>query len=94
MVFELSQILGWIATSLFSVAMFPQICKTLKRKSTEGVSIWLFIIFFIANVIALIYALLITQIPLIIKYILGIVESTFYIIVFIIYAKKYHKQKI
>lgn len=89
MVIELSQFLGWIATTLFSVAMFPQIIKTLRRKSTDGVSIWLFIIFFIANIIALIYALLIIQTPLIIKYILGIVESTFYIIVFAVYYKKY-----
>jgi len=85
---QLTQLLGWTATILFSVALVPQIVKTLKRKSTEGVSIWLFIIFFIANIIALIYALLIIQPPLVIKYILGILESVFYIVVFAIYYKR------
>jgi len=85
---QITQILGWTATTLFSVALVPQIIKTLRRKSTEGVSIWLFIIFFVANIIALIYALLIIQPPLIIKYILGILESVFYIIVFAIYYKR------
>jgi len=88
MAIEISQVLGWIATTLFSVAMIPQIVKTLKRKNTSGVSIWLFIIFFIANIIALVYALLIIQTPLIIKYILGLVESSFYLVVFAIYYKK------
>ncbi len=85
---QLAQILGWVATTLFSIALIPQIVKTLKRKSTEGVSVWLFIIFLVANIIALFYALLISQLPLIIKYILGILESVFYIIVFVIYYKR------
>ena len=84
----LSQILGWVATILFSVMLIPQIVKTLKKKSTEGVSLWLFIIFLVANIIALVYALLISQAPLIIKYVLGILESVFYIIVFAIYYKR------
>lgn len=42
-----TQLLGWTATILFSIAMVPQIIKTLKKKSTDGVSIWLFIIFFL-----------------------------------------------
>ena len=84
----LVQLFGWTATILFSIALVPQIVKTLKRKSTEGVSVWLFIIFFVANIIALIYALLIIQPPLIIKYILGILESVFYIVVFSIYYKR------
>ena len=85
---QIGQVLGWTATILFSVAMVPQIFKTLRRKSTEGVSIWLFIIFFIANIIALVYALLIVQTPLIIKYVLGILESAFYIAVFAIYYRR------
>ena len=85
---QIAQILGWIATILFSVMLIPQIIKTLKKKNTEGVSIWLFIIFLVANIIALVYAFLISQPPLIIKYILGILESVFYVIVFAIYYRK------
>ncbi|HLC61295.1 MAG TPA: PQ-loop repeat-containing protein [Candidatus Nanoarchaeia archaeon] len=64
---ELSQILGWTATLLFSIMIIPQMVKTIKLKDTSGVSLMLFIIFLVANAIALAYALLINQMPLIIK---------------------------
>jgi len=57
--------LGWIATFLFSVMLIPQIIKTIKSKDTKGVSLLLFIIYLIANVIALIYAVMIAQPPLV-----------------------------
>ena len=65
---EVAQILGWIATFLFSIMIIPQMIKTVKSKDTNGVSLLLFIIFLVANIIALTYAILISQSPLIIKY--------------------------
>jgi MtN3 and saliva related transmembrane protein len=88
MVLELTQILGLVATILFSVMLIPQIIKTIKQKNTKGISLWLFLIFFLANIIALIYAFMINQLPLIIKYVLGITESIFYITIFLIYHHK------
>lgn len=79
---ELAQILGWIATFLFSIMVIPQIIKTVKSKDTSGVSLLLFIIFLIANIIALIYAILIYQLPLIIKYIVAIITTITYILIF------------
>ncbi|MEK7125838.1 MAG: PQ-loop repeat-containing protein [Patescibacteria group bacterium] len=38
MKFDLAQILGWIATFLFSVMLIPQMVKTIKVKDTSGVS--------------------------------------------------------
>lgn len=76
---ELAQILGWIATFLFSVMVIPQMIKTMRTKDTSGVSLLLFVIYLVANVIALWYAFLIYQPPLIIKYVIAIVTTVVYI---------------
>lgn len=86
--FDLSQILGWIATFLFSVMLIPQIIKTIRSKDTSGVSLFLFIIYLVANIIALLYAVLIDQQPLILKYIIAIITSIIYLCVFGFYYKK------
>ena len=88
MALELSQLLGWIATILFSIMIIPQIVKTIRLKDTRGVSLILFVIFLIANIIALIYAFLIDQNPLKIKYALGIYTAIFYILVFVYYRRR------
>lgn len=86
---ELSQIFGWAATILFSIMLLPQIIKTINLKDTKGVSISLFVIYLIANIIALTYAFLINQSPLKIKYALAILTSMFYIAIFVYYKTKY-----
>ncbi len=85
---EFTQLFGWIATVLFSIMLIPQIIKTLKLKDTRGVSLLLFVTYFIANVIALIYAYMIDQPPLIFKYLIGIITAEIYLIIFIKYYKK------
>ena len=70
---------------IFSIMIIPQMMKTIKSKDTSGVSLLLFIIFLIANVIALIYAIMISQPPLIIKYIIAIVTTVGYIAIFSFY---------
>ncbi|MEK6949880.1 MAG: SemiSWEET family transporter [Nanoarchaeota archaeon] len=82
---DVAQILGWIATFLFSIMVIPQMIKTIRSKDTSGVSLLLFIIFLIANLIALIYAIMISQPPLIIKYIIAIVTTIAYIAIFLVY---------
>jgi len=91
MILEISQILGWTATILFSFMLLPQIIKTLKSKDTKGVSITLFAIYLLANCVALIYATLIDQNPLKIKYSLGIITTVFYICIFTYYKRLYMK---
>ena len=66
---ELSAILGWTATALFTFCYVPQIIKTSKTQTVDGLSFWLLFISFIANIVALWYATLISQPPLQIKYI-------------------------
>lgn len=78
----IEQVLGWIATFLFSVALIPQFIKTIKTKSVAGVSGWEFIITLIANVVALSYALMITQGPLIVKYLVALSLVSLYLILY------------
>jgi MtN3 and saliva related transmembrane protein len=85
---ELSQILGWIATFMFSIMIVPQMVKTIKSKDTHGVSLLLFVIFLIANVIALTYSIMIEQSPLIIKYCIAIITTITYILIFLYYYNK------
>ncbi len=87
---DTTQILGWTATFLFSVMIIPQMIKTIKTKDTRGVSLLLFIIFLIANTIALVYAFRISQTPLIIKYIIALITTSIYIILYTVYA---HRKK-
>ena len=87
---ELAGILGWVATFLFTVCYIPQIIKTYKTKTVDGVSFRLFGISFIANIIALWYATLITQPPLQIKYILALI---FLAICIAMYLKVFLKQR-
>jgi len=69
----MTQLLGWIATFLFTICYVPQIIKTTRMKTLDGVSIVMFLVQLIANVVALWYAILISQPPLIFKYALGII---------------------
>ena len=87
MAFDLAQTLGWVATILFSIMIIPQMIKTFRTKNTEGVSLLLFVIYLIANIIALIYAFMITQPPLIFKYEIAIMTTVFYIAIFYVYSR-------
>lgn len=88
---EFAALLGWIATFLFTVCFIPQIIKTLKTKTVEGLSFWLLFIQFVANIIALWYATLITQPPLQIKYALALVFLGICIAVYIRVAREERK---
>lgn len=70
---ELAATLGWIATILFTVCYIPQIVKTSRTKTVEGLSFLLLFLQFIGNIVALWYAFLIDQAPLIVKYFLALV---------------------
>ncbi len=85
---DTAQILGWIATFLFSIMIIPQMVKTIKRKDTSGVSLMLFVIFLIANGVALTYAIMINQSPLIIKYVISIITTIIYIGLYFYYYSK------
>lgn len=70
---ELANILGWTATTLFTICYIPQMAKTYREKTIDGLSFSLLSISFVANIVALCYATLIDQRPLQIKYTLAMV---------------------
>ncbi|MBI4372135.1 MAG: PQ-loop repeat-containing protein [Candidatus Omnitrophica bacterium] len=70
---DMDQVLGWIATTLFTICYIPQMLKTYRTKTVDGLSFRLLFISFIANIVALCYATLIKQQPLQIKYTLAMV---------------------
>ncbi len=88
---DLSQTLGWIATFLFSIMIIPQMMKTIRTKDTSGVSLFLFIIYFVANIVALVYAILIKQTPLMIKYIISLITTTIYLGLYWVYYNRKKK---
>ena len=88
---EFTQLLGWTATFLFSIMIIPQMVRTVRSKDTSGVSLLMFIIFLIANIIALTYAFLIDQFPLIIKYIIALVTTMIYLTLYGIYYRRKKK---
>ncbi|MBI4354542.1 MAG: PQ-loop repeat-containing protein [Candidatus Omnitrophica bacterium] len=69
----MDQVLGWTATTLFTICYIPQMMKTYRTKTVDGLSFRLLLISFIANIVALCYATLIKQPPLQIKYTLALV---------------------
>ena len=79
---ELSQILGWTATTIFSLMFLPQIIKTLKTQSIKDVSLPMFIMGFVGNIVALTYATMIKQPPLQIKYVIALCAIGIYIFVY------------
>ena len=90
---DLTTTLGWIATTLFTACYIPQIIKTHRTQSVEGLSFWLLGISWFANVDALGYATLIHQRPLQVKYTLALVFLSATIAIYIRTHRK-NKQKI
>ena len=88
---DLAPILGWTATFLFSIMIIPQMIKTVRMKDTSGVSLFLFIIYFVGNIIALVYAFLINQPPLIIKYIIALITTIIYLGLYWVYYNRKRK---
>lgn len=80
---NLPDILGWTATVIFSVVIVPQIIKTVKTRCVDGVSLLLYVMYLVGNIIALWYAILISQNPLIIKYVIGLITAVFYITLYL-----------
>ncbi len=86
---QFSDLLGWTATTLFTICYIPQIIKTWRTKTVDGLSFRLLFISFLANIIALWYATLIKQPPLQIKYILAM---AFLSVCIYLYLKVYFRR--
>jgi uncharacterized protein with PQ loop repeat len=87
---DTASVLGWVATVMFTVCYVPQIIKTYRSETIEGLSFLLLFISFIANIVALAYATMIAQPPLQVKYFLAI---TLLAATLVLYVKTWYSQK-
>jgi MtN3 and saliva related transmembrane protein len=61
-----SEIMGYIAATLTTSAFIPQAIKVIQTKETEGISLWMYIIFTTGVLFWLIYGLIQNIYPIII----------------------------
>jgi len=86
----LIEITGWLNMLLFSIVTMPQIIKTFRTKVVDGVSLWSYYLLIFANIDAWIYAFLINQTPLLVKYTIGFFTALLYLFVYYKYGN--HKK--
>lgn len=65
MIKTISEIIGFVAASLTTVAYLPQVIKTIRLKKTNEISLLMYVLFCMGLLSWLIYGVLITNMPLI-----------------------------
>lgn len=78
-------IVGYVGAACLALCAAPQAIKSFKDKRTVGISIWFLLLWYVGEILTLIYIVSTTmQIPLVINYIFNIVCIT----IIIFYWKK------
>ena len=62
----IKDIIGYIAAILTTSAFIPQAIKVIQTKNTEGISLWMYIIFTLGVAFWLIYGLIKNELPIIV----------------------------
>lgn len=78
-------ILGMLAATLTTVSFLPQVYKTWKTKATEGLSLTMYLIFFVGIVLWLIYGIHLKSLPMILANIVTAILSLYLVIMKIKY---------
>lgn len=74
------EVLGLLAAILTTASFLPQVYKTWKTKSTEGLSLVMYSVFFIGIVLWLIYGIHLKSTPMILANSITAVSSLFLVI--------------
>jgi MtN3 and saliva related transmembrane protein len=77
---DLYEIIGMIAAVLTTASFLPQVYKTWKTKDTKGLSLTMYIAFFIGIVLWLIYGIHIDSLPMILANGITAVSALFLVI--------------
>jgi MtN3 and saliva related transmembrane protein len=72
--------LGLLAATLTTASFLPQVHKTWKTKSTEGLSLVMYSVFFVGIVLWLIYGIHLKSLPMILANSITAVSSLFLVI--------------
>ncbi|MEL6922731.1 MAG: SemiSWEET transporter [Bacteroidota bacterium] len=73
---DFTTILGLVAACLTTGALIPQSVKVIRTKSTEDLSLWMFLLMFTGLWLWLIYGLLLWQLPIIFANTFAIIFSS------------------
>ena len=73
---ELTEIIGFIAAVLTTVAFFPQVIKIWKTKSTKDISLIMFSTLVVGVALWLAYGLMINSMPIIVANIIGLISTS------------------
>lgn len=79
------EILGLLAASLTTASFLPQVYKTWKTKDTQGLSLTMYLVFFLGIVLWLIYGIHLNSLPMILANAVTAVLSLFLVIMKIKY---------
>ena len=74
------EIIGLIAAFITTASFLPQVYKTWKTKQTEGLSLTMYVTFFIGIVLWLIYGIHLNSLPMILANSITAVSSLFLVI--------------
>ena len=80
------EVLGMLAATLTTISFFPQVYKTWKTKSTEGLSLTMYLVFFVGVILWLIYGIHLNSLPMILA---NIVTGT--LTMYLVVMKMKHK---
>ena len=78
-------ILGMIAATLTTVSFLPQVYKTWSTKATEGLSLTMYLMFFIGVILWLIYGIHLNSLPMIFANIITAILAMYLVIMKIKY---------
>ena len=89
-----TQIIGFSAAGITSIAFVPQLIKTWKTKSTEDVSILMLSMFILGIFLWIIYGLRIKELPIVIANSVTLILNLGILFIKITYNNKYNTVKI
>ncbi len=84
---DIFEIIGLIAAFITTASFLPQVYKTYKTKDTSGLSLTMYIAFFVGVVLWLIYGIHIKSLPMILANAITSL-STLYLVILILKHKK------
>ncbi|WP_413774269.1 SemiSWEET family sugar transporter [Polaribacter sp. PL03] len=74
------EIIGLVAALLTTISFLPQVYKTWKTKDTSGLSLTMFVVFFIGIILWLIYGIYLNSLPMILANSITATSSLYLII--------------
>lgn len=71
----ISEIVGFIAAILSAVCFIPQAIRVIQTKDTNAISFWMYLLSLLSVIFWLIYGLMLSSVPIIMKNIIVIILS-------------------